>query len=119
MKAAYADNCADCIDKSPTGLRNNYRWGEPDVANGVSGPHLSTASTLARINNNPTPNGGPTTCPWSLNNCGPNDEPFSFHPGGANALFGDGHVQFVRETISPQTLRALRTSDFGDLVNIP
>lgn len=114
MKAGYADNCSSCVDKSPTGLRNNYRWGEPDVANGVSGPHQSTASQVAKINNNNTPNGGPASCPWSLNNCGPNDEPFSYHPGGVNALFGDGHVQFIRDSIDARTLRALCTADFGD-----
>lgn len=118
MVANYADNCADCIDKSPTGLRNNYRWGEPDVGNGVSGPHQSTSSTQAKINNNATPLGGPTTCPWSANNCGPNDEPFSFHSGGCNAVFGDGHVQFINDSITPQTLRGILTPDSGDIVTL-
>ena len=119
MVANYADNCADCVDKSPTGLRNNYRWGEPDCANGVSGPHQSTSSTQAKINNNNTSLGGPSTCSWSLNNCGPNDEPFSFHSGGCNAVFGDGHVQFLADNLTPQTLRALLTADTGDIVNLP
>lgn len=119
MLANYADACADCVDKSPTGLRNNYRWGEPDCANGVSGPHQSTSSTQAKINNNNSPIGGPSTCPWSSNNCGPNDEPFSFHSGGCNAVFGDGHVQFIADNTSPQTLRALLTADTGDTVTLP
>jgi prepilin-type N-terminal cleavage/methylation domain-containing protein/prepilin-type processing-associated H-X9-DG protein len=119
MKANYADGCSDCVDKSPTGLRNNYRWGEPDNGNGVSGPHQDSVNKTARINNNATPNGGPVSCPWSLNNCGPNDEPFSFHPGGANALFGDGHVQFVRDSINGAALRYLMTADGGDQANIP
>jgi len=114
MKSNYNDNCSDCIDKSPTGLRNNYRWGEPDVANGHSGPHQDTVNKVARINNNATPNGGPSSCPWALNNCGPNDEPFSFHPGGVNALFGDGHVQFLRDGLSAQVLRAICTADGGE-----
>ena len=118
MISGYADSCADCVDKSPTGLRNNYRWGEPDVANGVSGPHLSTSSTQAKINNNSSPIGGPTTCRWNQNNCGPNDEPFSFHSGGCNAVFGDGHVQFLSDSITPQTLRGILTPDNGDIVNL-
>jgi prepilin-type N-terminal cleavage/methylation domain-containing protein/prepilin-type processing-associated H-X9-DG protein len=118
MKAAYADNCEDCVDKSPTLLRNNYRWGEPDVANGVSGPHQDTVNKLARLNNNATPKGGPASCPWSLNNCGPNDEPFSFHPGGCMTIFGDGHVQFLRDTISPQVIRALCTADGGEVFSL-
>lgn len=119
MVSSYADACADCIDKSPSGLRNNYRWGEPDVGNGVSGPHQSTTSTQAKINNNSTPLGGPSTCPWNLNNCGANDEPFSFHSGGCNAVFGDGHVLFISDTISPQALRGILTPDSGDIANIP
>jgi prepilin-type N-terminal cleavage/methylation domain-containing protein/prepilin-type processing-associated H-X9-DG protein len=116
MKAKYADFNPFGVDKSPTGLSNNYRWAEPDIANGVSGPHLDTVNKLARINNNAVPYGGPTTCPWALNNCGPNDEPFSFHPGGCNAVFGDGHVQFIKETIDPFTLRALLTPQGGETI---
>jgi prepilin-type N-terminal cleavage/methylation domain-containing protein/prepilin-type processing-associated H-X9-DG protein len=118
MLSNYADNCNGCVDKSPSQRRNNYRWGEPDVANGVSGPHQDTVDKTARINNNRTPNGGPSTCPWSANNCGPNDEPFSLHPGGVNALFGDGHVQFIRDTIDARTLRALCTADYGDVYTL-
>jgi len=118
MKAGYTDPCPNCVAKSPTNLRNNYRWAEPDNANGVSGPHLQTGGPgKAAIDNNATPIGGPDSCKWSLNNCGPNDEPFSFHTGGCNAVFGDGHVQFLRQTISPQTLRALMTVDGGESVN--
>ena len=103
---------------SPTNLRNNYRWAEPDNANGVSGPHNSTnGNNQAKINNNATPNGGPTSCPWSKNNCGPNDEPFSFHTGGCQAVFGDGHVQFLRDSISPQVLRGLCTAAGGEVVS--
>ena len=105
---------------SPSGLRNNYRWAEPDNSNGVSGPHKATsgASTQARINNNSTPKGGPAGCSWSVNNCGPNDEPFSFHTGGAQAVFGDGHVQFLRDGLSPQVLRAICTPAGGEVVTI-
>jgi prepilin-type processing-associated H-X9-DG protein len=118
MLANYFDDCAACVDRSPTNRRNNYRWAEPDNGNGVSGPHQSTTSTQAKINNNASPIGGPTTCPWAKNNCGPNDEPFSFHTGGVNAVFGDGHVQFIRDSISPQTLRALCTPDQGEIVSL-
>lgn len=116
MVSNYADGCPNCVDKSPTGKKNNYRWAEPDIGNGVSGPHQDTVNKKARINNNASPRGGPTTCPWGLNNCGPNDEPFSYHSGGCLAVFGDGHVQFLQQTISPQTLRALCTPDAADIL---
>jgi prepilin-type N-terminal cleavage/methylation domain-containing protein len=118
MKAAYGDFNPYGVDKSPSGLSNNYRWAEPDIANGVSGPHQDTVNKLARLNNNATPMGGPASCPWALQNCGPNDEPFSFHSGGCLAVFGDGHVQFLSNTINPFTLRALCTPADGDIVNL-
>ncbi len=103
---------------SPTGLRNSYRWAEPDNSNGVSGPHNATDNKVAKINNHSTPIGGGSTCPWSVNNCGPNGEPFSFHSGGCNAIWGDGHVQFVRDNISAQVLRSILTPEGGETLNI-
>ena len=118
MKAGYADACSDCLDKSPTGLKNNYRWAEPDCANGVSGPHQATDTQVAAINNHASPKGGSTACPWSANNCGPNDEPFSFHPGGCMAVWGDGHVVFIKQTISAQVLRAICTPSGGESLTL-
>ncbi len=118
MKAGYADACPNCVDKSPTGLKNNYRWMEPDIANGISGPHNDAVNRTARINNNSTPKGGPASCPWSINNCGPNDEPFSFHTGGCNVVFGDGSVRFVRDSVSAQILRSMSTADGGEIATI-
>jgi len=105
-------------------------WGEPDQGNGVSGPNVDSAGvsrvvttgtapsgtyTGKFINNNNDKLGGTTACPWSTNNCGPNDEIFSYHTGGANAVFADGHVQFVTEKIGAQTTRALVTYQSGDM----
>lgn len=103
---------------SPSGMRNNYRWAEPDVSNGVSGPHQATDSKVAKIKNNASPVGGPTTCPWNLNNCGPNDEPFSYHSSGVNAVFGDGHVQFVNDKITTLVLRSICTPEGGEIVSL-
>lgn len=90
--------------------RNGWRWGEPDTANGVSGaPAGGIYGTGKVINNTPSPFGGNASCPWTTNNCGPNDEIFSFHGNGANCLFLDGHVAFVRDTIDPLALRRLLT----------
>jgi prepilin-type N-terminal cleavage/methylation domain-containing protein/prepilin-type processing-associated H-X9-DG protein len=46
------------------------------------------------------------------------NEPYSFHSGGGNFLFGDGHVQFVRDSIPLTTLAALCTMNAGEVVNI-
>ena len=69
------------------------------------------------LNNNYPPMGGPLNCPWSKNNSGPNDEFFSFHPGGINALFCDGGVRFINENIQPQVLRKLVTYNEATAVN--
>ncbi len=86
--------------------RRMYAWADPDAGgNGVSGPHNSAGSKQAKVNNNNAPFGGPGTCKWTTNNCGPNDEPFSFHGSGVNAVMGDGSVRFINDSITPLTLK--------------
>jgi prepilin-type N-terminal cleavage/methylation domain-containing protein/prepilin-type processing-associated H-X9-DG protein len=93
------------------------RWADPDSGSGVSGPPTQDPSsplylggTLTQVINNwKTPLGGPATCPWGINNCGPNDEPFSPHPGGVMALFGDGRVRFLSENLNIFVIRGICT----------
>lgn len=90
-----------------------YAWMDGDCGNGVSGPASPVPPAGRPINNNATPKGGPSSCPWTTNNCGPNDEPFSFHSGGCLAVFGDGHVQFLPDTLTFQVLALLLKPDDG------
>jgi prepilin-type N-terminal cleavage/methylation domain-containing protein len=84
------------------------RWADPDNGSGVSGPPNSVSGAIKSvINNNKTPNGGPSDCLWTTNNCGPNDEPFSLHSGGVHGLLGDGSVRFISENIDIHTVRRL------------
>ena len=100
------------------GGRRMYTWADPDAGtNGLSGPSNAVGtSRVVAINQNRTPNGGPATCKWSTNNCGPNDEPFSFHVGGCHALMGDGAVRFISENIDALTLKWLAGSQEGRVV---
>ena len=89
-------------------LRRVFAWIDADAAtNGFSGPNgvLSPGSRQAKINNHNTPIGGPAECRWSVNNCGPNDEPFAFHTGGANAVMGDGSVRFMSASTEVSILK--------------
>jgi prepilin-type N-terminal cleavage/methylation domain-containing protein len=98
-----------------TNKRRFFAWADPDTGNGVSGPPNATTGNLKGvINNNVAPIGGPSDCQWSSNNCGPNDEPFSFHGGGAFAVFGDGSVRFMRSDLDPLVMRAVAGAAEGE-----
>jgi prepilin-type N-terminal cleavage/methylation domain-containing protein/prepilin-type processing-associated H-X9-DG protein len=43
---------------------------------------------------------------------------YAFHTGGANALFGDGSVRFLKSTISITTLAAAVSRDGGEVNNL-
>lgn len=106
--ACMQGNGVGCPD---TNKRSVVRWADPDAAgSGVSG-----APNIKRyINQNNTPIGGSTaTCLWSSNNCGPNDEPFSFHTGGVMCVLSDGSVHFLSESVDPISFRAILTRSEG------
>lgn len=114
------------VDVNPSGKRAINRWAEPETGNGVSGPPTGDPNSplfLNRpgsyVNNNMLPVGGPATCPWSTNNCGPNDEMFSSHSGGGvNVLFLDGRVTFLRDNVDARTIRYLCQPDDGQTVDV-
>ncbi len=41
----------------------------------------------------------------------------SYHPGGVNALFGDGSVRFIKDSVDGETWRALGTIASGEVVS--
>ncbi len=90
---------------NPAVKRSHWRWAEPDNAFGVS--------FTPNFHRNPF--GGPATCLWKDMNCGPNDELFSFHIGGTHALFCDGHVQFITDSMDYRVLRAIVSAGQGEV----
>ena len=96
-----------------------WRFFRPERCRGYSGPHLaiSPGSMLAKINNYSTPIGGPPECRWTVNNCGPNDEPFAFHTGGANAGMGDGSVRFMSASTDGVVLKFMVGAQDGTVVS--
>lgn len=100
MKSLYDDPIV------PGQKRSHWRWADPDNAFGVS--------FTPNFHRNPW--GGPANCRWIEMNCGPNDELFSFHPGGANTVFCDGHVHFLTDHVDIKVLRALVTRSEGETI---
>ena len=49
-------------------------------------------------------------------NCTNNAEPYSFHKGGINALFADGSIHFLSETMPLYFLFALYTRNAGEVI---
>ena len=44
--------------------------------------------------------------------------PSSRHPGGVNCVFGDGRVQFIRDSVDINNWRALGSMNGGDIANL-
>jgi prepilin-type N-terminal cleavage/methylation domain-containing protein/prepilin-type processing-associated H-X9-DG protein len=100
--------------------RRVFAWADADaVSNGYSGPSnaVSPGSKVARLNNFASPYGGPPECSWSVNNCGPNDEPFAFHPGGVNVTMGDGSVRFLSDSIDGVVVKWMVGAEDGQPIN--
>ena len=107
-------------------LRRVHAWADPDAAgNGLSGPPGGPSYGTKVLNNSNSPTGGPTGalvantntggCSWSINNCGPNDEPFSFHSGIVQTVMGDGSVRSLRDSLSPLVMKALASGSGGEV----
>jgi prepilin-type N-terminal cleavage/methylation domain-containing protein/prepilin-type processing-associated H-X9-DG protein len=62
-----------------------------------------------------TPDGASRPGPCAMN-CTNDHEVYSFHPGGANAVFADGHVQFLPASISVRVLAGFVTRAGGESV---
>jgi prepilin-type processing-associated H-X9-DG protein len=50
-------------------------------------------------------------------NCTSDNEIYSFHPGGANGLFADGSVRFLKDTLSVRTVAALVTRAGAEILS--
>jgi prepilin-type N-terminal cleavage/methylation domain-containing protein/prepilin-type processing-associated H-X9-DG protein len=85
--------------------QNDGGWGDPDSDYGLDGVTINNST-------NPPTSSSPGNC---VINCDNDNETYSFHPGGANHVFADGSVRFIRDSINPQTYAALITATGGGL----
>ena len=97
----------------PPGQRRAWRWGEANgVGLGVSGVINNKWRPMCAQAAYPQP-GDPLF--GTTNQAGANQEPFSYHPGGCNALFGDGSVRFLKESTSVLVLRKIISAAGGEV----
>ena len=98
---------------STAGPHRFWRWGDPGNAFGVSGqPNNPAPIALVRETSAwPTTSGSAGQQGWA------NEEPFAYHSGGVNALFGDGSVRFLKSTINLAAFRNILTLNGGEVVS--
>jgi len=94
--------------------RRFWRWAEPHCSLGVSGM-IDNPSRPAHENSSYQT--APGTLGTAGNKAGNNQSLFSFHPGGTNALFGDGSVHFLKSSTNVVTLRSLVTLKGGEVIS--
>jgi prepilin-type N-terminal cleavage/methylation domain-containing protein/prepilin-type processing-associated H-X9-DG protein len=88
-----------------------WRWADPGNAFGTSGQPNNKFKPSHEL----VP--WPTTAVSQGNQAGANEEPFSFHSGGINVLFGDGSVRFVKDSINLASWRAVLTLSGGETIS--
>ncbi len=59
---------------------------------------------------------GGQTFPYAYYGSEGSSEVYAFHPGGANFLFGDGSVKFLKETLSMRVFTSLVTRGAGEIL---
>jgi prepilin-type N-terminal cleavage/methylation domain-containing protein/prepilin-type processing-associated H-X9-DG protein len=95
----------------PTARHRFWRWADPGSAFGTSGqPNNKGVPTNEGV-------AWPTTTATAGNQAGQNEEPYSFHRGGVNALFGDGSVRFIKESIDLAAFRSILSLAGGETVS--
>ncbi len=95
--------------------RSHWRWADPDTASGIkwsinNGQNASMTAYDAAITDATNP------CyqkSWTAHDCGPNNEPFSFHGNGTHIVFADGHVTYMRSSVTVAVMKAICTRSNG------
>jgi prepilin-type processing-associated H-X9-DG protein len=92
-----------------------WRLGRPGPDQTVNGgPWAGYHNALTVQGSQRDGQAGPGSCAI---NCTNDHEVYSFHPGGANAVFADGSVHFLKADISIGILAALVTRAGGEVVS--
>ena len=89
----------------------------PDQWSGDRGREWSRGSfIMSSYNHFYTPNSPYPDCTDAGRNAAVTG-PRSFHPGGVNTLFLDGHIQFIKNTVSLPVFRGISTINGGEIIS--
>lgn len=97
LHAAWADNQA------------TFELNGADAATGVPNGFCYHTDATGRV-----PPSGKTSGGRCVMNCTNSDEPYSFHAGGINVVFGDGSARFLGDDLDPITMIGLITRAGGE-----
>jgi prepilin-type N-terminal cleavage/methylation domain-containing protein/prepilin-type processing-associated H-X9-DG protein len=120
--AAISDGLSNTTLFSEAGGRSRQFYADRSSANydatKITGPIWADSDnrlTVTGTDATGKTNFGTGPCAMNCNNL--QGDIYSFHPGGANVCFADGHVQFVKQTVSITVLAALVTAAGGEVVD--
>lgn len=85
------------------GFSANAGWADPNYEIALDGSDRLSTGRGERLG----------TCPV---NCTNDNEAYSFHPGGIDAVLADGSVHFIQESIENRVYAALSTKASGEVV---
>ena len=113
LQACAVGLVAQTIDRPGSQNQKGFRWGEDDGGFGVF-------NTVVPPNSTQYPFGWCAlgrSAEFSNASDGAYQATSSNHPGGANFLFGDGSVHFLKSSISIKTYWALGTKANGEVIS--
>ncbi|HKA08703.1 MAG TPA: DUF1559 domain-containing protein, partial [Gemmataceae bacterium] len=129
-QGAMCTNFMGNIDRDiPDGLSNSTLFGEvagrpdayiagrkvPGQDEVLGGPWASMENGLIVKGYSSDGTRSPGRCAINCNN----QDVYSFHPGGANILFADGHVRFMRDSIDIREFVKMVTRIGGEVILEP
>ena len=110
------------VGNLPNNLVNGGGWMRPASDFSIDGSSYdgSTIPGPCPINcTNGQDEGGPATQPYPYYVTQGTGEAYSFHPAGANFVFGDGSVHFLSESITIRDFARMVTRDQNEVIQAP
>jgi prepilin-type processing-associated H-X9-DG protein len=121
----FTDGTSNTFAVGETAYDNDGSWYGNQVVKNCGGPNPSfnVWSITLRFGSNFRVTKNPLNSPpgqgafFAGGVCGQNGAFGSFHPGGANFLFADGSVHFIKNSINNQVYWALSTRNAGEAIS--